>query len=77
VVAELDLSYPRLRVAVELDGGVHRERDVFERDRPRQNAIVLDGWIILRFTWATFVERPQEIVDQVRAALRLAGGLPV
>lgn len=75
VVAELDLAYPRLRIAIELDGGVHRERDVFERDRPRQNAIVLGGWIILRFTWATFVNRPHEIVDQVRAALRLAGAV--
>lgn len=76
LVAELDLSYPPLRIAIELDGAVHRERDVFERDRPRQNAIVLDGWIILRFTWAMFVEHPHEIVEQVRAALRLAARVP-
>ncbi len=73
LVAEIDLAYPLLRIAIELDGGVHREPDVFERDRPRQNGIVLDGWIILRFTWKTFVERPQDIVDEVRAAIRLAG----
>jgi very-short-patch-repair endonuclease len=72
VLVELDLAYPHLRIAIELDGAVHRERDVFERDRRRQNGIVLDGWIVLRFTWRTFVERPEEIVTQVRAAIRLA-----
>jgi len=47
---------------------------VFERDRPRQNQIALEGWIILRFTWATFVNNPQSIVDEVSAAIRLARG---
>jgi hypothetical protein len=62
LVAEVDLAYPHLKIAIELDGGVHRERDVFERDRPRQNGIVLGGWIVLRFTWKTLVERPEERV---------------
>jgi Protein of unknown function (DUF559) len=71
-LAEIDLAYPALRIAIELDGGVHRRRDVFERDRPRQNGIVLEGWIILRFTWDMFVHHPEAIVAEVRAALRLA-----
>jgi len=71
-IAEIDLAYPGLRIAIELDSGVHRRRDVFERDRPRQNHIVLDGWIILRFTWAMFRSHPEAIVEQVLAAIRLA-----
>lgn len=71
-LAEIDLAYPPLRIAIELDGSVHREREVFEHDRPRQNGIVLQGWIVLRFTWRDLVEHPDEIVAAVRAAIELA-----
>ncbi len=71
-LAELDLAYPTWRIAIELDGGDHRRPEVFERDRPRQNSIVLEGWTILRFTWDTFVNRPHEIVETVRTAIDLA-----
>ena len=51
-VAEVDLAYPALQDR-------HRARrrrppasaDVRERDLPRQNDLVLAGWIVLRFTW--------------------------
>jgi predicted transcriptional regulator of viral defense system len=72
VLAEIDLAYPQLRIAIELDGSVHRRADVFERDRPRQNRILLDGWIILRFTWDLLRSHPEQIVAEVRAAIRLA-----
>lgn len=71
-IAEVDLAYPGLRIAIELDGGVHRKAEVFERDRPRQNGIVLEGWIVLRFTWKQLVEHPEEIVASVRSAIALA-----
>ncbi|MEO7429946.1 MAG: DUF559 domain-containing protein [Acidimicrobiales bacterium] len=70
-LAEIDLAYPWLRIAIELDGGDHQRRDVFERDRPRQNGIVLEGWVVLRFTWDTYAHRPHEIVEAVRAAVAL------
>ena len=72
LIAEIDLAYPRLRIAIELDGRIHQEDAVFEHDRPRQNRIALDGWIILRFTWQMFRSHPEEIVEQVAAAIRLA-----
>jgi hypothetical protein len=75
LIAEVDLAYPGLKIAIELDGGVHREREVFERDRPRQNGIVLGGWIVLRFTWKTLVERPDEIVRAVQEAITLRTAL--
>ncbi len=71
-LAEIDLAYPELRIAIELDGGDHQRRDVFERDRPRQNGMVLEGWIVLRFTWDMLVNHPNEIVASVRAAIQLA-----
>lgn len=76
LIAEIDLAYPRLRIAIELDGAVHREREVFERDRPRQNGIVLAGWTVLRFTWRDLVARPEQIVVAVRAAIALAERRP-
>jgi len=71
-IAEVDLSYPHLKIAIELDGKVHQTDEAFERDRPRQNRIALEGWTILRFTWALFRDHPEEIVREVRAAIAAA-----
>jgi len=68
LIAEVDLAYPELKIAIELDGGDHRRSDVFERDRPRQNDLVLAGWIVLRFTWRAYVDRPDQLVAAVLAA---------
>jgi very-short-patch-repair endonuclease len=55
----LDLAYPDERIFLEGDGfGVHTERETFERDRRRQNALVIDGWLPLRFTWRMLVHTP-------------------
>ena len=70
LLAEIDLAYPHLKIAIELDGKVHQSDEVFERDRPRQNQIALEGWTILRFTWKTFRDRPDEIVREIAAAIR-------
>jgi very-short-patch-repair endonuclease len=72
LIAEVDLAYPLRRIAIELDGLVHLDRDVWERDRPRQNRLELLGWTVLRFSWRTLVERPEVIVAEVSAALRSA-----
>ena len=69
-VAEVDLAYRRLKIAIELDGAVHLEAAVRERDLPRQNDLVLLGWIVLRFSWRRFVEHPASVVAEIRTALR-------
>ena len=71
-VAEVDLAYPDLRIAIEIDGRVHLEAEVRERDLPRQNDLVLSGWIVLRFTWSRYRTRPASIVAEVRAARQAA-----
>jgi very-short-patch-repair endonuclease len=75
-VAEVDLAYPLLKIAIELDGSVHLQSAVRERDLPRQNDLVLLGWTVLRFTWRRFVDRPDLVVAEIRAAIR-ARSLPV
>lgn len=69
----IDLAYPSAKLAIELDGGKHTERPTFEKDRPRQNALVLAGWTVLRYTWRFYVRRGATIVREVHAALEGAG----
>jgi hypothetical protein len=67
----VDLAYPNERVAIEYDGFVpHSQKSQFERDRQRQNAFVLNGWTVLRFTAVDLRDRPYGIVREVRDALR-------
>ena len=70
-VAEVDLAFPRLKIAIELDGSHHLEADVREKDLPRQNDLVLLGWTVLRFSWKRFTERPDLVIAEIRAAIRL------
>lgn len=71
-VAEVDLAFPAQKIAIELDGSIHLEASVRERDLRRQNDLVLVGWTVLRFTWQRFVDRPDLVVAEIRAALRAA-----
>jgi very-short-patch-repair endonuclease len=50
-VATLDMAWPAERVFVETDGWAsHGSRQAFGHDRRRQNALVIEGWVPLRFT---------------------------
>lgn len=51
--AFIDLAYPALRIAIELDGWeTHGIRSAFESDRIRANDLAVMGWTVLRFTWS-------------------------
>ena len=39
---------------------------MFESDRWRQNALVADGWRVLRFTWDMLHDHPEVVVAAVR-----------
>jgi hypothetical protein len=66
-----DMAWPDRKVLVEFDGNVHRERRVFVADLRRQNRLVLEGWVVLRFSSADVLGRPDEVIAAVRRALRL------
>jgi very-short-patch-repair endonuclease len=69
----LDMAFPEARVAIEVDGWAwHSGADRFRADRRRQNAVVLAGWSVLRFTWDDLVHRPHRVVAEVTAALAAA-----
>ena len=66
------LPVVRRLVAIEIDGwAFHSDADTFRKDRARQNAIVLAGWTVLRFTWHDLTVRPSEVVADIRAALAI------
>lgn len=62
-----DLLYPRHRLAIEYDGGTHRDRMV--EDNRRQNGLVGAGYRLLRFTAADVYGAPDTVAMQVRHSL--------
>lgn len=65
----VDLAYPDLKIAIELDGRGHEL--LFDDDPIRTNRLETAGWLVLRFTWRRLVEDPAGIIADVLAAIRL------
>jgi very-short-patch-repair endonuclease len=69
----VDCCYVDARLVIELDGRAYPLlAEDWEHDLDRQNAIVLDGWRVLRFTARMIREQPDRVVAQLREALELA-----
>jgi very-short-patch-repair endonuclease len=67
-VGRPDLVDRRRRVALEADSfEFHGRRKALKRDCERYNALVLCGWVVLRFTWEHVMLNP----EYVAACLRL------
>jgi hypothetical protein len=68
----LDFVWPAHRLVVEVDGWEsHRTRVAFQQDRTTTNALQLDGFVVLRFTWEDVNRRPAMVAGQIRRALGL------
>lgn len=73
VLAEIDFADPLLKIAIEVDGrAFHTDRRSFERDRERQNLLVIRGWVILRFTWERIAFDPEGVLAEVMATVHQA-----
>ncbi|WP_156144204.1 hypothetical protein [Sinomonas humi] len=78
----LDFAWPDLRVGLEFDGlvkytGAIPTSEILKRERERENALVDDGWVIVRITWSdlahplriqAMLERAFERARRYRAA---------
>jgi very-short-patch-repair endonuclease len=72
--AFLDLAFTGSRVLVEIDGwAYHRGLRAFRCDARRQNALVLEGWVVVRTNWFELLEAPEVFVANVREALASRG----
>lgn len=70
----LDFAEVDTRVAVEVDGvAFHSDPAAFAADRERQNALVTDGWIVLRYTPAQIRRDSARIVAEIVAVLESRG----
>jgi len=68
----VDVVFRHLRLVIEIDGRrYHTGAEAFEADRWRRNLLVLEGWCVLRFTWAMIEERPVEVIAMVRKAIEI------
>ena len=73
LVGVADVLFRAERIILELDGrAFHSDGDAFQRDRERQNRLVMAGYTVLRFTWHDVVKRPDLVAAQVREALAAA-----
>jgi len=72
----VDVIFRKLKLVIEIDGRLyHTGAEVFESDRWRQNLLILDGWLVLRFTWTMIEERPQEVIAMIREAIEMLTGM--
>lgn len=70
----LDACYPVERVAIELDGrAYHLDARDWEADLERQNDVVLEGWLLLRFPARAIRDDPESVAAAVRRALEERG----
>lgn len=73
-IARVDLAYPQMGLAIELDSARwHQDRRSFTADPRRKNRLLLAGWSVLSFTWADYAESPEYLVGAVSAALATRG----
>jgi very-short-patch-repair endonuclease len=66
----VDVLFREHRLAIEIDGRLFHGDARFEIDRRRQNALVLSGWRVLRFTWRMLEQEPGWVLQVVERALR-------
>ncbi|WP_344998449.1 DUF559 domain-containing protein [Tsukamurella soli] len=69
-IHRLDFAFPVQLLAVEIDGwAFHRTPDRAAADAQKQNRLTIAGWRPLRFTWHQLDSAPEDVIDQVVAAL--------
>lgn len=67
---QVDLAWPHLKKAWELDGlEFHFGREDIERDRRKRNAVIGQGWVIQEILWSMYVENPAGLIKAAREFL--------
>ncbi|HVX44955.1 MAG TPA: DUF559 domain-containing protein [Mycobacteriales bacterium] len=67
----LDVAWPRLLIAVELDGAAyHTSRAARERDLQRDAALTRAGWVVVRLSYRRVLQEPQAIVAELAEIIR-------
>jgi Transcriptional regulator, AbiEi antitoxin len=73
-IVRVDCRFPGTPVVVELLGyRWHRTKDQLARDVARMNALILDGFAPMQFTYVQVTAESAWVIDQVRSALHTFG----
>lgn len=73
-IARVDLFWDGARLVAELAGhGTHATRRQRQRDAERAARVGLTGWRVVDFTYEDVIERPEYVVEIIRAYLAPAG----
>jgi very-short-patch-repair endonuclease len=68
---EADFLWRERRLIVETDGRTsHMTARAFERDRRRDQRLMLAGWRVVRFTWRQVVDEPAVVEATIHGLLR-------
>ncbi len=70
-VVHPDLANPLLSIALEADSYEFHGRHKWDHNRDciRYNLLVAAGWRVLRFTWEQVMERPDYVIQTIRALM--------
>jgi very-short-patch-repair endonuclease len=67
---EVDFYFRKANLVVEVDGfAFHTDPESFERDRRKQNALIVSNHQVLRFTWIDLTEYPDRTIELVKRAI--------
>jgi hypothetical protein len=69
LLGRADLAYREWKIAIEYEGDYHRERQQYQRDVARINALREAGWLVLRFTANDVFLHSERLVRQVTRAI--------
>jgi hypothetical protein len=69
-IGRVDVAFPWAKLLVELDSRRwHDTSTAFEDDRNRTNALVAEGWRVIRITWRMLHDEPEKVVALLRRLL--------
>lgn len=70
-IVRVDFIYFDARIVIEADGfAFHDDPFAVARDNARRRRLTLDGWLVLTFTWRDVMFQPDDVVADVRRALK-------
>jgi very-short-patch-repair endonuclease len=67
----LDAVWESQKVVVEIDGAQHMQADKYWEDMDRDNALQLEGYVVLRFPAWLVRYHPAEVAARIKAALKI------
>lgn len=71
-IRRFDDAYPEVAIALEWDSRRwHSAMSQMAHDRARDREALLNGWVLLRFTWHDLKQRPEVVAAQIREMIEL------